>query len=167
MNTISESLLQALKALTGLTCSEVVAGIGVGTNFSLSFGPVVRMETITTPKGPREREVFDWAVFVQNTTWRLENASRVICSSTADSNGPDSALYLGLNGLLCSKVQIANVSHTGLDLTIEFDNGNRLLVFSVALYDPNEDHNYTVFTPSQAISVTFDGSINCEPRNAE
>lgn len=81
-------LEEKLRELTGHTCSEIIAGEGVGTAISLGFGPVVRHKTVKTKRGSHQMLVYHASIFIQDATWRLENSSSVICSTAADDNSP-------------------------------------------------------------------------------
>jgi hypothetical protein len=160
-----KALRQALRSVVGLTCSEVVAGWGVGTAVLLEFGQVVRVQRRETKRGLRESKIFESSIFVQDATWRVENDTKVICCTAADDNSPKSKLVLGLNKMLKQRVVSAELSNTAFDLSVQFGNGLRFLVFSVPLTAELNENNYSILTSDTSYSVGFDGSVAVECRD--
>lgn len=160
-----EILNERLGRLAGLACTEITAGMGVGTAVSLGFGPVIKRKTIETKRGPREVTIHQASIFVQDSTWRLEDSNSVICSSAADDNSPSSALVLGMNQLLDQKLAVARVYNTGLDLVLAFENGWKLLVFSVAVHSNLAAQNYSILTEQEILTVGFDATVETSQRD--
>lgn len=104
---------------------------------------------------------------MQDACWRVENEQGVICNSAADDNRPGSALYKGLHALLGQRVEAAQVENTGLDVRIQFGGGAQVLIFSAPLSEELNEDNYTVFTPTQAMTVGFDGSVEVSARDKQ
>lgn len=163
MTVETEYLGQAVKRLVGLPCSRVVAGQGVGTAVNLDFGKAVRSKKVKTSRGSHEFSMYEASIFVQDATWRLEDTFSVICSSAADDNSEGSALSQGLNRLLNQRIIEASLGNLANDLTLKFENGLVLLVFSVPIIARKDAGNYSVHVPEQVLSVEFDGSVTASP----
>jgi hypothetical protein len=159
-----EKLTNALRSLTGLACSDVVAGQTLGTMVTLEFGAIVRTRRIGTSRRRRDVPIYEVSIFIQDSTWRLEDKSSVICSSAADDNSPGSDLVLGLNRLLGQLVVGAEFRNTAHDLVLHFENGLSFSVFSVPVTTDPDPDNYSVFTPENIFTVAFDGTVTVSPR---
>lgn len=159
---MNETIKARLVSCKGLRCEKVVCGLGLGTTFSLKFGSIARTVVRETKRGKIEFVTFEFEIFVKNATWRVEDASSVICSSAADDNSSSSPLMLGLQSLKGRRIKEISIFNACNDLVIKFDNEVRVLVFSVNCVSAANENNYTIHFPETIYIVNFSGEVSEE-----
>jgi len=162
-NRETEELAKARLGLLDRTCSEIIAGQGLGTTVILNIGKVVRTEWIGTARRSREVPIYEASIAIQDATWRLEDSNSVICSSGTDDNTANSDLLLGLNRLVGNRIIDVEFCCTGRDLTLRFEKTLSLLIFSVAVR-AEAIESYFITTMETTLMVGFDGRVELLPQ---
>ncbi|TBR20331.1 hypothetical protein EPO15_13305 [bacterium] len=144
---MNSRLRAAVEALKGERCWYVSCGGSVGSSFGLAFGGMVKREAPlknkTHPPAFRnnnpEFEVMVWS------SWRLSKGGRILATSDAWDERPDSAARLrSLKGLRVSKV-VAQAAFG--DLALSFSDGRRLDVFCDRFLTPSSiENNWELFS---------------------
>jgi hypothetical protein len=158
-----ENLSVTLNKSRGMMCTNIIAGMGVGTAVHLDFGQLLNSKNIKTSRRSYTVEMYEISIFIECATWRLEDSKSVICSTASTDNRPESALMVGLNRLLQQRLIDGKLWNTAHDLILKFENGLTLCVFSVPMAS-DLDNNYTVFDQENIFEVGFDATIKVIPR---
>lgn len=132
--------------MAGLPCWNVQAG-AVGSMASLHIGAKVPLDKplpypnrSLTPDEHKFRG--EYVLYIEDCPWRLESTDAVIALWT-QSNAPDGPMVTGLNRLIGTTIDSAQVTLPGMDLAVRFDNGLTLRVFPDQS-DPDEGDNYSL-----------------------
>lgn len=143
---MNQRLRTAIGALKGERCWYVSCGGSAGASFSLAFGGKLKRESPLKNKAhppafrnnDPEFEVLVWS------SWRLSKGSRVLATSDAWDERPDSAARLrSLKGLRVAKVGVGGEFG---DLTLSFSDGRRLDVFCDRFRTPSSiENNWELF----------------------
>jgi len=161
---MQQELFESLQGLRGKECWNFGGGPGTGSMMTLDFGkkalwPVNSIKTGLTPAKQRFRG--EISVYVQFAAWRLESKSAVVCSSTS-SNHEGGPMQTGMAQVVGRRVQTVELSHPGLDLTIEFEGGLWLRVFCDQTNTEDESDNYSVHLQDRVYSVGIFSRVECE-----
>lgn len=151
----STDLSQELNALVGELCWGIVAGPGTGSHISLTFGEKrPRQRVLTNPHLSEDQQRCEGEFILYVTcAWRLQGPGRVICSS-ASSNVEGGPLQKGLKRLVGDVVNEVSVRPPAFDVEVRFSSGLVLLVFCDISDDEEEEDNYSLFTPTDILTVS-------------
>lgn len=150
-----EKLEVAVKNLHGRECWALIAGEGTGSAFSMKMGEKIpRKRPLQNPFLSADAKIFDgeYCLYVQFSSWRLDDVERVICTST-DSNENDGVMVQGLSRLVGCRISGVSLTKPGCDLIIDLDRGYRLTVFCCWSNVLEPATNYSFFTPEIGFSV--------------
>lgn len=143
---MNSRLRRSVRNLTGKRCWYVSCGGAVGSSFKLAVGEMVKRESPLGNKAhpPIFRANYpEFGVLVWSS-WRLSKGNRVLATSDAWDERPDSAARLrSLKGLRVSQVVVRGGFG---DLALSFSDGRRLDVFCDRFRTPSSiENNWELF----------------------
>lgn len=139
-----DQLTIGLNQMLGLPCKEIVGGVAIGSMVYFEFGANLGLKTLQRSNGQSVAITeFECEVWVENASWRLEQAGMVICTSKT-LNGAGSELDVGIHKIVGKNLLRAEVSAIGFDLMLAFEGELIFRIFCDYWDDENEFSNYQV-----------------------
>jgi len=151
-----------LRKLEGSECWSVIAGVGTGSRVTLDFGRKIKRSTpLTNPTLSEQARHFrgEFAIFIEDCSWRLEKNDAVLCTSKSD-NQDGGELIKSIASLVGTKVSSIIASSPASDLQVELSGGYFLRTFSDCSLQEDDGDNVTLFTPNYIISVEAKGILS-------
>ena len=168
MENLEGNLKAEFQKIIGEECWGIIAGTGTGSVVSIQIGNKIprkkSLDNIALEQAVRDFEA-EYSLHIE-CVWRLDSDHEIICGAW-DDNSKGGKMLQGLNHLLGKQITRVTLLEPAWDFIIEFSNLFKFKVFCDQVNEEDENDNYSLFTPTQTITVSNRSKIQSKSRLAQ
>jgi hypothetical protein len=167
MEDLEGKLRSEFRKVIGKECWGIVAGAGTGSSMNVQIGnKILRTKPLDNTALAHDVRNFEaeYSIYIE-CVWRLDSDKGIICGAW-DDNSKKGKMLQGLNHLLGNQITRIIILEPAYDLIIEFSNSFKLKVFCDQVNEKDGNDNYSLFTPTEIITVGNRSKLLTESRLA-